>query len=1337
MWLTSQRFWRALSGMNRRKTARRARVWTCRPQLEALEDRTLLSAYVVTTTADSGPGSLRDAITQVNADTNHTLYASPSNPNVDEIDFNITAASDAAGGGTGYNATTGVATIKPQTAVPTITNSVIIDGYTQSGASPNTLLGVGSLGVAPGQASQDGDNAVLKIDLYGSQAGTTAVGLDVNAPQSVVRGLDVTNWGSYGILLDTNGNNSTVAGNFIGTDVTGEHPMPNGYGPLNQAVPSDATVPGGMDNGGIRVNSADNLIGGADAASRNILSGNVGDGIVLFEASVYFNPQAPATVFGNQVEGNFIGTDATGTQALANVDEGPASPGTGTGLVVEYTGGHNTIGGTAPGAGNLISGNQSAGIYGGNEPDDAIEGNFFGTNVTGTTALPNGTNDGGSGRMAGVIETMENTQSLLVAGNLISGNERNGIQYYGPVNPGPNSILVQGNFIGTDVTGTATLGIQQVGVYVLRNALGAIGGTTAAERNIISGNGYAGIEYGGAPGLQTEGNYIGTDVTGTSAVPNYYGIAIQGSGGATIGGTVAGAGNVVSGNTDNGIFDQSPGNNTFEGNLIGTNAAGTAALGNGDRGIAISGANNDAIGGTGAGAGNVIAFSHFDGITVYSGTGNAILGNSIHDNGGLGIYLNSANNANDNQAAPVLTTATTSATSTTVSGTLASVANTTFRIEFFANQSPNPSGFGEGQTYLGFTTVTTDGNGNATFTASGLAPAPADQGYLSATATNQTTNNTSEFSKDRELAVATLTSSASPSVFGQPVSFTANLSAFAGSGTPTGSVDFVDTTTNTDLGSVTLSGGTATLTTSALAVGTHVIQAVYGGDGTFLSTSATLTQTVNQDATTTALSSSPNPSTYSQGVTLTATVSANAPGSGTPTGSVDFVDTTTNTDLGSVALSGGAATLNVSTLAAGSHAITATYSGDSNFLSSASPTDTQTVHSAATTTSAVSLSSSAAVYGQPVTLTATVTNTQTSAPPAGNVTFYDGATVLGTVSVDGSGSAALTVSTLAVGKHSLTASFSDPAGNFAASGSPKAASLIVSKANTTTALTATTNSPVFGQSVTFTATVTPVAPSGATPMGSVTFKDGSTVLKTVTLSGGSASFTTSKLAVGNHSITVAYNGNADFLTSSSTANSVTVSPDGTTASVIVTAPASTPVFGQSVTLKATVTASAPGSGTPTGTVTFYDGTVALGTATLSNGVASLKTTALSVGANSITVSYSGDSNFLSSTSGSLALTVNPDSSTTKLTSSSSSATVGQPVTFTATVSAASPGSGTPTGTVSFYDGSTLIGTVSLSSGVAQLTYSFPATGKHKIKAVYNGDSDFLTSTSGVLTETIS
>jgi hypothetical protein len=193
----------------RRKKSHRRNQW---PQfrLEILEDRTLLSPYLVTTTVDSGPGSLRDAITQVNADTSHTLYPSPSNSNVDEIDFNITAASDTGGG---YNAGTGVATIAPQAYLAQINTAVFINGYTQPGASPNTL--------------SVGDNAVLRVQLALNALPSGTQGLKLHANGSTIRGLVFNGVGSGVEAMSLNAsdyvtpNNYRVEGNFIGTDVSG------------------------------------------------------------------------------------------------------------------------------------------------------------------------------------------------------------------------------------------------------------------------------------------------------------------------------------------------------------------------------------------------------------------------------------------------------------------------------------------------------------------------------------------------------------------------------------------------------------------------------------------------------------------------------------------------------------------------------------------------------------------------------------------------------------------------------------------------------------------------------------------------------------------------------------------------------------------------------------------------------------------------------------------------------------------------------------------------------------------------------------------------------------
>ncbi len=331
MWLTLLSLCLALSGKPSRKTPRRRPAFR-RPLLEALEDRTLLSAYLVTTTADSGPGSLRQAILDADAAGNGTA----ANP--DLIQFNVPTTDP------GYQSGTGVFSIKPLSALPTITDTVVLDGYTQPGASPNTLT--------------SGDNAVLNIVVDGSQAGAVD-GLVIGAGNSMVRGLVIDNFAAApdgGLVLGGSGNN-VVTGNFIGTDVTGESVAPN--------------------SNGIYTSSPANTIGGTSPADRNIISGNTStpssfpyywpDGITLGSA-------------GNLIQGNYIGTDKSGTSALGNYIGIANNNG-----VVS----NDTIGGTTAGAGNVISGNAGDAIFLGGD-QDLIEGNLIGTTATGLAALGNG-----------------------------------------------------------------------------------------------------------------------------------------------------------------------------------------------------------------------------------------------------------------------------------------------------------------------------------------------------------------------------------------------------------------------------------------------------------------------------------------------------------------------------------------------------------------------------------------------------------------------------------------------------------------------------------------------------------------------------------------------------------------------------------------------------------------------------------------------------------------------------------------------------------------------------------------------------------------------------------
>ena len=339
-----------------------------------------------------------------------------------------------------------------------------------------------------------------------------------------------------------------------------------------------------------------------------------------------------------------------------------------------------------------------------------------------------------------------------------------------------------------------------------------------------------------------------------------------------------------------------------------------------------------------------------------------------------------------------------------------------------------------------------------------------------------------------------------------------------------------------------------------------------------------------QSRTTTALASSSSPSTTGQAVTFTATVTP-TDWTGTPTGTVTFEDG--STVLGSVPLSGGVATLTVSTLALGSHPITALYSGDTNDAGSTSAVATQVVQNSTTTALASSLNP--AKVGQNVTFTATVTRSSGPGTPTGTVQFYDGTTLLGTGNLNKSGAATFTTSKLAVGSHAITAQYN---GDSTDAGSPSATLAQVVQTSTATALASSLSPAPYGQNVTFTATVTRSSGPG-TPTGTVQFYDGTTLLGTANLNAsGTATFPTSSLAVGSHAITAQYLGDTADLGSTSAKLAQVVQSNTTTA---LASSANPSTAGQNVSFTATVTRSNV-TGTPTGTVQFYDGTTLLGTA---------------------------------------------------------------------------------------------------------------------------------------------
>ena len=574
------------------------------------------ATLTVTTTADSGAGSLRQAILDSNA----------SIGTLDTIAFAIGS---------------GVQTILPASALPTITDPVVIDGSTQPGYAGAPL-----------------------IEIVG--AGLTGQAFFLTAGQSTVRAFVIRGFGR-GIWIQTGGGNMVEAC-FIGTDASGTQAQAN--------------------NVGIYVTSSSgNTIGGAAAGAGNLISGNVGIAISL--------DGAPSTV----VAGNFIGTDITGTLDLGN----------GTGI-------------------SLFNGS-----------DDSVIGGSTGTS-------PGGPCTG--------------------ACNLVSGNNGTGIDVTGSF-AGNARVLVSGNFVGVDASGTAALGNALYGVQAGGGSSDTVmGGSSPAARNVISGNGggfYAGVQLGsgGGGGHTVQGNYIGTNTDGTAAIGNGgYGIAISVTPGMVIGGGAVGAGNLVSGNIAGGISIGAPGN-LVQGNHVGTDASGSAPIPNGGHGVFIEGSDDNTIGGPSPGEGNVIAFHPFDGVSVSNAVGNAIRGNSIFENGDLGIDLasngvtpNDAGDgdtgANDLQNWPVLTSVVVlgpQGSGTRFQGILHSAPSTTYDLDFYENPpcAVLPREFVEGRIYLGSGQVTTNGAGTGAFDVT--LPATATAGARFAATATGPAGNTSELSQ--------------------------------------------------------------------------------------------------------------------------------------------------------------------------------------------------------------------------------------------------------------------------------------------------------------------------------------------------------------------------------------------------------------------------------------------------------------------------------------------------------------------------------------------------------------------------------------------------------------
>ena len=626
-------------------------------QIERFEDRLLLSPFTVTNVNDDGPGSLRQAILDSN-----------TSAGLNTISFSLSGAAPYV--------------INVQSLLPAITNPVVLDGRSQTGYAGTPLVAIDGGGLT-------GDGLILDLGSDGStiegldianfqtSTGFDGAGIRIFSDNNIIQanflGTDPTGTSAgpgnyFGVFLDGASHNTVggaaalgnlisgngfggvliyddaqpaqqnlVIGNKIGTDVTGTVAIPNAY-----------TGDGGH---GIDIYASGNTIGGIGAGEGNLISGNAAAGISLSQAAT-----SPSE---NVIQSNYIGTDVTGKIALGNAGEG----------IADNNGLNNTIGGTATGAGNLISGNAAQGIALITTSGDLIAGNTIGTTPGKITDsrynfLPLGNLGAGISLTAG---STNNQIGVPGAGNLIAANQNNGID----ISASSDFNSISGNAIGTTLFAGSeiiigpppNLGNFPSGIVVSNSSANTIGGLTLVDSqgkisqlggNVVSGNAQSGITIVGndssiPPGSPDQGNLvignlIGTRSDGTLVVANGAdGISL----GSTTANTIGGAnvlnpdgtinsllGNVVSGNSLHGLsLNQSSSANLILGNRIGTDLSGSSARPNGRQGILISqGASNNTLGAANldGSSGNLISGNTESGIEIQdTSTGNQILGNRV------------------------------------------------------------------------------------------------------------------------------------------------------------------------------------------------------------------------------------------------------------------------------------------------------------------------------------------------------------------------------------------------------------------------------------------------------------------------------------------------------------------------------------------------------------------------------------------------------------------------------------------------------------------------------------------------------------------------------------
>lgn len=626
---------------------------------------------VVSNTADSGPGSLRIA-----------LYYAFDHPGT-KITFNIPK--------TDPNFNNRIFTILPTDRLPSLVNATTLDGTTQpinSNAPGPAVMLNGSLAVPPNSyanglrlggtncvvenlivngfatygividSTNASDNTVEGCYLGTDATGTTAVTnmfspmvIDDGAHNNTIGGTSaaqrniISGSPDQGLVIrDPGSTNNLVIGNYIGLNAAGTAPLSNTW--------SGVAIFNGAQS---------NIIGGASATMRNIIAGNGEQGVTISD---------PGST-GNIIEGNYIGLNPGGTAAISNAWAG----------VNFFQGASGNIVGES-GAPNIISGNGYQGILiqDSGSSNNIVEENIIGLNPAGTGAISNGWSG---------VEIYNGPQwNTIGPDNLISGNGNTGVI----IDDGSSENTVSGNLIGLDVTGTTEIPNAWAGVELYITSGNLIGGTGPGDGNVISGNGDQGILfYSAGPNNLIEGNYIGLDISGLHQVANGYpGIEVYANSFGNIVGGELGARNYICGNDSSGIsIDGGSGTNIVQGNSIGANVAG-ASVPNLYQGIYIDTAVSNLIGGTSLGAANFIAYSPYDGVDVFNAgaSNNTIRGNTIVSNGGgINIYYG----ANASATAPTLSSATLG-TNLTVSGTLAGTPSTTFSIDFYASPASSPEG---------------------------------------------------------------------------------------------------------------------------------------------------------------------------------------------------------------------------------------------------------------------------------------------------------------------------------------------------------------------------------------------------------------------------------------------------------------------------------------------------------------------------------------------------------------------------------------------------------------------------------------------------------------------